>query len=363
MASYQAPGRLGNPDLSLATDPRFHPKLLALFKAYGLEKNLPVSAVTQNDSLDAIRAVISLMEDGLEQVYASVNSENPVKFPFTNITKSDELIPGPDGTELRLTIRKPADAGEGPLPCFIYYHGGGMVIGSTDNPPRNTFGEALAGTGLVVVTVHFRNAFTKAGDNPFPAGLNDCVAAARWVHEHRETLGISKIAVGGESGGGNLGLATALKANREGWIKEIDGVVGLIPFISGAWGWPEEWKARELPSLVENDGYTLDMATCGMFSRMYDPDGEHAKNPLAFPYWAGEDDLRGLPPHLIVTAELDPFRDEGNAYFRKLARADVKAVGRVTLGMVHGVELLFKQIVPELFEDLIWEMKKFIDAL
>lgn len=364
MASSPAPGRLGDPNMCLGTDPRLHPKILGILKSYGGENNLPVAEITPESPYESIRAVAAKShEDHVKFFHAAVFPEEPTS--SAQVTAYDELIPGPDKTELRLTIRKSAESSsDAPLPGLVYIHGGGMVIGTTDNPPQNKWAESLVRTGLVVITIHFRNAYDKDGDNPFPAGLEDCATAVRWIDEHRADLGIRKVILQGESGGGNLSIATALKANKEGWVKAIDGIAAYIPFISGpAYGMPREWKLRELPSLVENDGYTLDVASCALYTKMYDPEDKHGRNPLAFPYWAQEDDLRGLPPHLIVTSELDPFRDEGIAYYRKLVGAGVKAVGKTTLGTIHGTELYWGRIAaPEFLENSIWEIKRFADS-
>ena len=106
----------------------------------------------------------------------------------------------------------------GPRPCIVHLHGGGMVIGSAEEPLTVAWRKSFADRGLVVVGAQFRNGGGRLGNHPFPAGLNDCASAVRWVHANRERLGVSTIVVSGESGGGNLSLATALKANREGWI-------------------------------------------------------------------------------------------------------------------------------------------------
>lgn len=363
MSAPQAAGRLGDPAMSLATEPRLHPKLREALKALGMDQIPPPLQVTTDSPFEAVRAWTAQDEDALEALYGSVELDIPGPTSAVKLTTTDKVIPGPEGTQLKLTIRKPADARGSQLPALLYIHGGGMTKGFTDNPPHSAWAASLARTGLLVVTVHFRNAYAKTGDNPYPAGLNDCAAAVRWVDEHCSDLGISKLVVQGESGGANLSMATALKAKREGWIKAIDGVVGWIPFISGAYGMPKEWLARELPSLVECDGYYLGATAMALTAQMYDPTGKHAKDPLAWPYWADEDDLRGLPPHLIVTSELDPLRDEGNAYFRKLVKAGVRAAGIVTLGTIHTTELLFRQAMPEAFEHSMREIKSFVDSL
>lgn len=364
MASSTGPGRIGDPNMSLGTDPRLHPKILSILKSYGIENNHPVAELTPESPYESIRAVAAKGHEDHDKFYhAAVFPEEPTS--LIKVTAVDKLIPRPDKTELRLTIRKAeTESDAAVLPAVVYIHGGGMVIGTTDNPPQNKWAEALVRAGLVVITIHFRNAYDKDGDNPFPAGLDDCALATRWIDEHRAELGISKVILQGESGGGNLSIATALKANKEGWVKAIDGIAAYIPYIAGpAYGMPKEWKLRELPSLVENDGYTLDMALCALYTKLYDPEDKNGRNPLAFPYWAEEDDLRGLPPHLIVTSELDPFRDEGIAYYRKLVRAGVSAVGKTTLGAIHGTELYWGRVAaPEFLENSIWEIKKFADS-
>src|SRR5262249_42529185 len=148
-----------------------------------------------------------------------------------------------------------------------------------------------AATGVVVVGVEYRNGAGALGNHPFPAGLNDCSTALAWVYDHREELGITTLTVAGESGGGNLTLATTLKAKRDGNLHMIDGVYALVPYISGAYGWTEAERLRELPSLVENDGYFIACSMCALMAEVYDPGAAHSQDPLCWPYFATEGDL------------------------------------------------------------------------
>jgi acetyl esterase/lipase len=223
--------------------------------------------------------------------------------------------------------------------------------------------EDLATTGMVVVAVDFRNAWTAQGAHPFPAGLDDCTSALDWISEHREQLGITRVVLQGESGGANLVLATTLKAKREGRLDRIDGVYAMVPYISGGYGWDDERKLRELPSMVENDGHYINCQMMDMLVAVYDPTGENAENPLAWPYFATEADVEGLPPHVVSVNELDPLRDEGIAYFRTLLRAGVPAVGRVNLGLVHGADSIFRQAVAENYRATVRDIKGFADSL
>jgi acetyl esterase/lipase len=143
-----------------------------------------------------------------------------------------------------------------------------------------------------------------------------------------------------------LSLATALKAKRVGRLDRIDGVYAQVPYIYGGY----DTADPALPSLIENDGYILNSSALTLMATLYDPEGEHTTNPLAWPYYAGVADLEGLPPHVITTDELDPLRDEGLAYLRALQRAGVEATGHTYNGVGHACELLAAAAIPELFE-------------
>jgi acetyl esterase/lipase len=132
-----------------------------------------------------------------------------------------------------------------------------MVILRTAGPLYSRFREELAATGLVVVGVEYRNVAGALGSHPFPAGLDDCMTALAWVDAHREELGIRTITVAGESGGGNLTLATALRAKRETKLHMIDGVYALVPYISGIYSWTAAERRDVLPSWSKTMGISL----------------------------------------------------------------------------------------------------------
>ena len=219
--------------------------------------------------------------------------------------------------------------------------------------------DELAAAGLVVVGVEFRNGGGKHGPHPFPAGLNDCAAALRWVIDHKASLGIDKLIVAGESGGGNLTLATTLRAKRDGLLDHVAGAYAMCPYISNTWASP----VAELTSLFENDGYFLDVSMMGALAKVYDPSGDHASDPLAWPLHAGADDLAGLPPHVISVNQLDPLRDEGLAYARKLLDAGVSVVSRTVNGTCHAGDLIFTAAMPDVFAATIRDIKGFADSL
>jgi acetyl esterase/lipase len=219
--------------------------------------------------------------------------------------------------------------------------------------------DELAATGLVVVGVEFRNGGGKHGPHPFPAGLDDCAASLRWMIDHRAELGLSKLVVSGESGGGNLTLATMIRAKRDGLVDHIAGAYAMCPYISNAWAAP----TADLPSLFENDGYFLEVAMMGALAKVYDPSGEHATNPLAWPYHATTPDLAGLPPHVISVNQLDPLRDEGLAYARKLLDAGVSVVSRTVNGTCHAGDVIFAGALADVYAATLRDIKGFADSL
>jgi len=207
--------------------------------------------------------------------------------------------------------------------------------------------------------VEFRNGAGKLGDHPFPAGLNDCATGTRWAYEHRAALGISHLVVSGESGGGNLCLAVALKAKREGWIDEIAGIYSCCPYIAGTF----DPAPPELVSWRENGGYQLDAAICQALVKIYDPSGAHVHDPLAWPYQARVEDLVGLPPHTVSVNELDPLRDEGLIYARRLMAAGVPTASRTVNGTYHGSDTESPALVPHVYRATIRDIQGFAASL
>src|SRR6478609_5353261 len=349
------PGRLGNPNMTLAEDPRADPRMIAALAPLGIGGPVEPFPLTVDDPLDQLHAYADEGEQGFGAVGDALLTGVEA---VTGVARSVEIITGVDGNDVTLYISRPEEAA-GPLPGILHTHGGGMVFLEAAAANYHRWRDELAATGLVVVGVEFRNASGKHGRHPFPAGLNDCSSALQWMHDHRSDLGIDKIVVSGESGGGNLALATTLKAKRDGKIDQIDGVYAQCPYISGAYANPP----AELPSLTENDTYFIDCAMAGVLVKLYNPDGGNATNPLAWPYHAGPDDLAGLPPHVISVNQLDPLRDEGLAYFTKLAAAGVTVNSRTVNGTCHAGDCLLRAAMPEVYLATVRDIKSFADSL
>ena len=231
----------------------------------------------------------------------------------------DRTIPGPAG-EIPVRIYRPSAATG--LPVLVYFHGGGWVI--CDLETHDPTCRAISnGADCVVVSVDYR----LAPEHKFPAAADDAYAATAWVAQHAQELGAdaSRVAIGGDSAGGNLTAAVALMAReREG--PPLSFQVLIYPVLD---------LASESASRKENgEGYFLTAAGMTWYEEQYLRDDADRKNVLASPLLAG--DLAGLPPALVVTAEYDPLRDEGEAYGRRLTEAGVPATVSRYDGMFHG---------------------------
>ncbi len=271
------------------------------------------------------------------------NADSEEVAPSAGLRMARREISAPGGHYLNLAIFRP-DTSE-TLPCVYFIHGGAMAALSCFYANYRAWGKIVAAMGVVVVMVDFRNAVVPSSVPdvaPFPAGLDDCLTGLTWAHEHANELGIdvSRVVVAGESGGGNLTLATGLSLLRSGRLHLVAGLYALCPYINGSW--PDE----RYPSSREFNGYALELHT-NRGAMGYGIEAFEAANPLAWPNFATIDDLRGLPPTVISVNECDPLRDEGLDFFRRLLAADVRARGRVVLATTHAAEL-YPTVCPEI---------------
>ena len=221
--------------------------------------------------------------------------------------------------------RPHADA---PTPTILYFHGGGFVIGDLDTH-ENVCRRLCADTGAVVVSVDY----PLAPEHPFPAAVDAAVGALEWVVEHVHDLGAdaTRVAVAGDSAGGNLAAGCAQYAAAHG----IALAGQLLVF-------PPTDLANDYPSRTENgEGYFMSRADMYWFAENYlgmaedDPRAAAlVRDPRLSPLLADSHD--GLAPTVIVTAEYDPLRDEGDAYAEALDKAGVPVVHRQFAGLVHG---------------------------
>jgi acetyl esterase/lipase len=349
------PGRLGDPSKTLRTEPRADPRMVAALAEVGLDGHPEPIPVSLSSSLSEQLEYCNAAEEGFEGLFAALVDGVP---PVRGVTSEKITITGSEGNAINLFVHRPR-VSTGELPCIYHVHGGGMALLEAAGPGYARWRDELAATGLVVVGVEFRNAAGRLGPHPYPAGLNDCASGLRWAAAHLGALGTSHIVVSGESGGGNLSLALTHKAKREGWLSEISGVYALCPYISNEWAEP---PAR-LASLLENDGYFIGRDSFPVLAHVYDPGFMHNDEPMCWPTRATSADLESLPPHVVSVNELDPFRDEGIEYYRKLRDAGVSAVGRVVLGTCHAGDVFFRMAMPDVYASTVRDISGFAHSL
>jgi acetyl esterase len=216
---------------------------------------------------------------------------------------------------------RPAQAGAS-AGAVVYFHGGGWVIGSVQT--HDAYCRQLADAAqCVVASVEYR----RAPEHPFPAAAEDAYAAVCWLAEHARQLNMNpaKLAVAGDSAGGNLAAVAALMARDRGGP----------PLAFQLLIYPAVDCDFQRPSYVElADGYLLTRASMEWFWRQYVTRKEQAHDPYVAPLRARS--LAGLPPALVITAEYDPLRDEGEAYALRLRDEGVEAKLSRYDGMIHG---------------------------
>ncbi len=232
-------------------------------------------------------------------------------------TIRDVAIPGPAGTiPARLF-----DAAEtrAPGPAMVFFHGGGFVIGDLDTH-ASFCAEAARVLGMPVVSVDYR----LAPEHRWPAAPDDCEAAARWVAESPGELGrgVTGLVLCGDSAGGNLAIVTALG---------LRDAPATVPVLAQAPIYPVTDMTGEYPSFRQfAEGYMLSRHSMVWFDDAYRADLEHQRSSPV------KADLAGLPPAVIVTAGLDPIRDQGRAYAAALVEAGVPVTYREAAGTIHG---------------------------
>ena len=320
-------------DIDIAKDPRLDPRLKGFLSAF---PNTRQGDVAHRDALLAetnTPEAITMREQSTA-MFEMLDDENLAPSATLDIS-TVEITSEPDGNTIKLQVIRPE--GPDPLPCVYYIHGGAMASMSCFNGMYRTWGRLIAHQGVAVVMVDFRNCVVPSSAPevaPFPAGLNDCLSGLKWVHAHADELGVdgARIIVAGESGGGNLTLATGLKLLRDGDLGMIRGLYAMCPYIAG------HWPQDRLPSSIENNGILIDLHN-NRGAVGYGIEAFDARDPLAWPGFASEDDVRGLPPTVISVNECDPLRDEGIEFYRLLLRAGVPARCRQLMGTIHGTEI------------------------
>jgi acetyl esterase len=272
--------------------------------------------------------------DAMEQVFPKVHTmeaaearamakEMPaaVDEPEPVALVDDRVVPGPQG-DIPVRVYRPQPLGGDPLPVVVYFHGGGWVICDLDTHDGTC--RAMAnGVGAVVVSIDYR----LAPEHKFPAAAEDAYAATKWVSDHADELGADpeRLAVAGDSAGGNLAAVVPLMARDRGG-PPIRFQLLIYPVT--------DYSFDTLSYRDNAEGYFLHRVHMEWYWQQYIASEEEGANPYASPLRV--EDPTGLPAGMVITAEFDPLRDEGEAYGRKLVGAGVPFDARRYDGMFHG---------------------------
>jgi acetyl esterase len=278
-----------------------HPQVKALLDGLAQAGGPSLSEVTPAEARELYKALSALAQ------------------PEEVTRVDDRVVPGPVDVPIR--VYTPQDAIGGDAPLLVWLHGGGWVIGDLDT--ADAVVRALANrSGAVVVSVDYR----LAPEHTAPAALDDALVALTWAVENAELLGVDagRVAVGGDSAGGNL-AAVLCQRVRDEFGPDIDFQLLVYPVID---------CTLSHPSIDENaEGYFLTKDTMVWFVGHY-LGGVDPKDPSVSPLHA--DSLAGLPPALVITAEFDPLRDEGEAYAAAMREAGVAVESVRYDGQIHG---------------------------
>jgi len=292
-----------------ATDPQIERHVKAFLNKLNAGAGKPIEELSPADA----RAVLT-------------DAQSSVSVDLSGITITEKTIPH-NGTGLLLHVIKP-EGSTGPLPGFMFFHGGGWVLG--DFPTHQRLVRDLVTTsGAAAVFVNY----TPSPEAHYPTAINQAYAATEWVATNGSEIGVdsTRLAVAGNSVGGNMAAVTALQA------KEKNGPAIKIQVLL----WPVTDADFETGSYNQfATGRFLTKKMMQWFWNHYTADPGERKQPYAAPLQATPEQLKGLPPALVLTAENDVLRDEGEAYARKLDEAGVPVTAVRYNGMIHDWGLL-----------------------
>src|SRR5215813_10155155 len=319
--------------LDVATDPRLSRGVKAFLKVLNSSGGPPLETLAPL----AAREVL-------------VNAQVSVPIDLSGIEESEKTITA-DGYTIKLNVVRPEGV-KGKLPVFVFIHGGGWVLGDYPTHKRMVR-DLVVLTGFAGVFVNY----TRTPDAKYPQAINEIYAATKWVADHGDEIDVDgkNLAVVGNSVGGNMTAATALKAKEKGGPKIKLQIIM----------WPVTDASFERESHKQfGDKRFLTTPLMKWMWDLYTTDPNQRKEIYASPLQASVEQLKGLPPALIQVAESDILRDEGEAYGRKLDEAGVKTTTVRYDGMIHDFGLLNglaeEPAVRSLFEHAASELKKYL---
>jgi acetyl esterase len=307
------------------------PDILRALELLAEQGGQPLSAGTPQEARRAYRKAI-------------LGSRDTAQAPAVADVR-DLTVPGAEGP-LAARVYRPDD--QLPLPTIVFFHGGGWVFGDLDTHDLQAR-SLCRGVGAVVLSVDYR----VAPENPFPAAVGDCLAALRWAAQSVGELGRDpdRLAVAGDSAGGNLATVVARLVRGEG--PALAAQLLIYPVTDAAGDYRSRAEFAE--------GYYLTAEDMEWFERHYAGQAQRA-DPGISP--ARAEDLSGQPPAIVVTAEFDPLRDEGEAYAAALQAAGVPVTLQRYEGMIHGFAgfVLTSPAAAEAMRDTCNEMRLLMTA-
>jgi acetyl esterase len=290
--------------------PKAEPRMQQVLDALAALDGKPIETLTPQEARKQPTPA-----DAVAQLLKDQGKSAP---PQAGVSVKQMNAEGPQG-RIPLSVYTPA--GKGPFPVLVYFHGGGFVLADTKTYDASV--RALAkGAQAVVVSVEYR----QAPEHKFPAAPNDAFAAYRWVLDHAKELNgdADRVAVAGESAGGNLATVVALMARDKGVKAPLHQLL-IYPVVA---------DDMSTPSYQRNaNAKPLNKPMMQWFFKQYLNGPDDAQNPYALPLKA--DSLKGLPPATIVTAEIDPLATEGERYAEKLKKDGVPVEYRQFDGVTH----------------------------
>jgi acetyl esterase/lipase len=257
-------------------------------------------------------------------VLEGLQSSVKVDLPRANVA---ERAINTEGQAVKLVVVRPAGV-TGTLPAFMFFHGGGWVLGDFPTHERLVH-DLVAGSGATAVFVEY----DRSPEAPYPVAINQAYAATSWVAAHGSEIGVDgrRLAVAGNSVGGNMAAVVALMAKDRG-RPNIRCQVLLWPVTNAA------FDTASYDDFAE--GHFLTRSMMKWFWDSYTTDPRERQDVYASPLQARDERLKGLPPAIIQTAEMDVLRDEGEAYARKLDHAGVEVTSTRYNGLIHDYGLL-----------------------
>jgi acetyl esterase len=271
--------------------------------------------------------IYTLLPDQARAVLSGLQASGTVQKLPAEI--ENRTIPGgPNAKEISITIVRPQSNSNETLPVVMYFHGGGWVLGGFDTHER-LVRELANKANVVVIFVNY----TPSPEAKYPVALEEAYAATKWIAQNGKTVNVnaSRLAVAGDSVGGNMAAAVALLA------KERDGPSIRFQLLF----YPVTDANFETSSYMKyQEGYWLSREAMKWFWDNYVSNQTNIKEPTVSPLRASIDCLRGLPPALIINGEFDVLRDEGEAYAHKLMEAGVQVTAVRYHGTIHDFVML-----------------------